>query len=387
MATNKQEANQSFQQLNQAIIDLCALLTQQQGMQGRQQGTQTGGQQSIQGGQQTTSSSRSLKINKPEKFDGSDLDKTSEFVVASQLYLCDGAAGATAEQKITFVISLLTGSARMWVQPFLEQDLQAGMNQALQVPWLHDEAAFWTEFNSRYADVNRKDTYREKLLKLHQTTGSVQEYLTKFYAYLNLLGYGDTELCDRFYHGLHDKVKKLFSYQNFKHTSATFVQLVQHALTVDKHLLSINTYRNTSHASTSKATASQPQKTAQAAGTPGPSYERFNANDAVFMRGADRKIVRGTIKSIGRNTGGKAVPNVQWEGTTNTVQIPFKDLQKNTRVSSAPPAAGPVMVTPLKDNKGPAPMDLDSAGKGKSFEAVVVEESDSDDEATLKGNT
>ncbi|KAG8729854.1 hypothetical protein FRC10_003409 [Ceratobasidium sp. 414] len=299
----------------------------------------------------------------------------------------------------------------MWVQLFLEQDLQAGTNPALQVPWLHDEATFWTEFNSRYADINRKDAYREKLLKLRQTTGSVQEYLTKFYTYLNPLGYGDTELQDHFYHGLHDEVKKSFSYQNFKHTSTTFVQLVQHALTVDKHLLSINAYRNTLHTSTSKTTMSQPQKIAQATGTPGPSHERFNVNNAVFMRGADGKIVRGTIKSIGRNTGGKAVPNVQWEGATNTVQIPFKDLQKNTQVSSALPAAGPVIVTPPKYNKGPAPMDLDSAGKGKSpftchncggrghvaakcptpqamsgFEAVVVEESDFDNEATLKGD-
>src|SRR5687767_7019641 len=59
---------------------------------------------------------KSIKMNKPEKFDGMNTEKMSEFITAVKMYLWVMAPNASNDKKISFIISYLTSLAHLWVQ-------------------------------------------------------------------------------------------------------------------------------------------------------------------------------------------------------------------------------------------------------------------------------
>jgi hypothetical protein len=261
-----------------------------------------------------------------------------------------------------FIISYLEGSAHDWLKPYMEQDLEP----TTPVAWLHDVAQFWTEFHRRFSEVNKVDHYRVKLRKQSQTK-NVQDYLREFQTYSAPLRYNTTVLRDMFYDGLKDAMKDAMLAQNFDPHNSTLVELTDRALLIDARLEAYTPSRSSTTAqvtmtkTTSTYTAPASSNTPSSCGT----QERFNKGDPVYMLGPDNKAKKGVITAIGKNNRGFVTPTVKWNDVAEPVNIPFSVLKHDTRPASAD-------AVPKADPKGPGPMDLDSANKGKTVRTCNI---------------
>jgi hypothetical protein len=130
-----------------------------------------------------------LKLAKPEEFNGTNRDSSTKFKLACHMYLRTVSPNATGDQRVQFIVSYLEGSAAMWLEPYMEEDI-VNNNPAA---WLHNEKLFWCEFKSRYGAVNRDESNCVKLKTLKQK-GTVQNYLGLFQTYSATLGYNDITL-------------------------------------------------------------------------------------------------------------------------------------------------------------------------------------------------
>ncbi|KAG9090390.1 hypothetical protein FS749_000593 [Ceratobasidium sp. UAMH 11750] len=156
----------------------------------------------------------SVKTTKPDMFDGTKKDQATDFRVACTQHLRSTYPDTSEEQQVMFVTSYLEGVAHDWLHPHLELDLTN------PVPWLHDIGTFWVEFDKRFGEVNKKESYCSKLRKLTHTK-SVQDYLQDFQTYSCPLQYDDTVLRDLFYDGLKDEIKSAMVAQLFDYDSST----------------------------------------------------------------------------------------------------------------------------------------------------------------------
>jgi hypothetical protein len=190
-----------------------------------------------------------LKLAKPDKYDGSKKEKAMDFRLACSSYLRGAAPQASETLKVEFIISYLEGAAAEWLRPYRELDLTT------QVAWLHNEAQFWVEFERRFGEVNKVDTYRNKLRKLSQTK-NVQDYLREFQTLSAPLHYDAIVLRDMFYDGLKDNIKEAMLAQNFDPHAVTFDELTDRALQIDARLEAFRPSRtSTSHAAPAKSTS------------------------------------------------------------------------------------------------------------------------------------
>ena len=222
---------------------------------------------------------------------------------------------------------------------------------------MHDDTLFWVEFNKRFGEVNKIDNYRQKLRKLHQTK-SVQDYLRDFQTYAAPLGYDERVLRDMFYDGLSAEIKGAMLMQDFDATDATtsFNDVSDRALHIDARLEAAKPSKNTT---TNVAKSSREPNTVN---TRPQQREKLEKGENVYMTGTDGKAAKGKIVNFTRNNMGRSTAVVQWNNGT-TANVPFGALQKVT-CPDIPSTSRALPQTP-KDNKGPGPMDLDAAGKGK----------------------
>ncbi|KAB5587908.1 hypothetical protein CTheo_8650 [Ceratobasidium theobromae] len=65
----------------------------------------------------------SMKLAKPEKFDGSKKEKAIDFKLACSTYINVNYAHHPDTNKIVFIMSYLEGAAHNWLRPFLEEQL------------------------------------------------------------------------------------------------------------------------------------------------------------------------------------------------------------------------------------------------------------------------
>jgi hypothetical protein len=190
-------------------------------------------------------------------------------------------------------------------------------------------------------------------LKLRNLTQkkSVQDYLKDFQTYSTALAYGDEALRDMFYHSLKQEIKEMMLSQNFNPTgtNTTFQNISDNALEIDTRLMAYN-HKTTGQKSTTKKETETPRSQG--------NQEKFSVSDHVYMMGTNGKAKKGKISAINKNAKGITMPTVIWDGMLGGVQIPFRSISKDNRPSDNPKPS-------KKDNKGPAPMDLDNAAKGK----------------------
>jgi hypothetical protein len=78
------------------------------------------------------------------------------------------------------------------------------------------------------------------------------------------------------------------------------------------------------------------------------------------MLSLDNKAKKGAITAIGKNNWGFVMPMVKWNNVAKPVNILFSVLKRDTHPVST-------ITAPKADPKGPVPMDIDSATKGKSM--------------------
>jgi hypothetical protein len=304
----------------------------------------------------TGGSKRAPKLSEPAKFDGSDKNRAVSFRVAVSHYLRVSYPSSTVDEQIAFIISCLEGKAHEWLEPYLEQDIVSGS----PVPWLHNLVDFWEQFNARWNVSNKTENFRAKFRALKHTK-SVQEYFKDFQMYSQSLGYNDVSLRDFFYDGLSIKIKEMLMAQDFDHSEATVTlqSLAEKALKIDQRLEAFQAQNKTSHSSSTSVSKSVASPSAAA--PTGNARDKLTVGEKVYMIGSDGKAKKGTIQAIGKNGKGATVPTVKWNDGSSG-EATFKSLKKDAHPVTTP-AAKPANAS--SSNTGPAPMDLDAAGKGK----------------------
>ncbi|KAG8786730.1 hypothetical protein FRC12_016326 [Ceratobasidium sp. 428] len=303
----------------------------------------------------TTRTSGGIKLAKPDKFDGKDKSKSKAFRVAITQYLRAVYPHATVDEQILFIISYLEGAALDWLQPFQEADI----DPRSPVAFLHNLQSFWSEFDKRFGEVNRAENYRQKFHEIKQKK-SVQDFVTEFQTYSQILGYGDTVLRDLFYDKLSDYIKDAMLNQGYDPyaTTTTLQNVIDRALYIDARIDAYKPTKKTNQSSSNQRTSGPSNSNQQ---------DKLAKGDNVYMYGQDGKTVKGKIIDISKGLDGKNVPTVQWQGNRGTSQMPFPALKRDTRAgntsntgtSRIPPPP------PTRDTRGPGPMDLDANGKGK----------------------
>jgi hypothetical protein len=175
------------------------------------------------------------------------------------------------------------------------------------------------------------------------------------------LRYDTIVLQDMSYDGLKENIKDAMLSQNFNPHTSALTELTNRALQIDTRLEAYKPARSstTTHAALTKNSSNT--HAAPSTSTPllHALQDRLNKGDLVFMIGADGKAKKGVITNIGKNAHGFATPTVQWNRSSETVSIPFGSIKRDNRPSTA-------VTSPKADLKGPGPMDIDSAGKGKT---------------------
>lgn len=73
-----------------------------------------------------SASNPTIKLAKPNKFDGTKREELSTFEMVCCMYLTAVHPTATADQKVAFIMSFLDRIARDWLEPFTEQDILQG---------------------------------------------------------------------------------------------------------------------------------------------------------------------------------------------------------------------------------------------------------------------
>ncbi|KAG8715764.1 hypothetical protein FRC09_016336 [Ceratobasidium sp. 395] len=254
------------------------------------------------------------------------------------------------DAKIAFIISYLSGSACQWVQSYLEVDMLGNQVEL----WLHDTTVFWREMNARYGQLNEGDNHRQELKKLRQK-GTVQDYLIEFQRLLVYLGYNNITLHDMFYDHLSMEVKQSMLAQSFDPAGVTtFNQVAERALLIDMHIQQFAKVEKPKHASSPCATTTAhttTTTTTQATTT----KTLLSKGDQVFTIGTDGRATCGKVTKIAENAKGFNAPWVKRAGQEGKVKMTFNSLKKDTWPAPSTPS----------DPKGPGPMDIDSAGKGK----------------------
>ncbi|KAB5587854.1 hypothetical protein CTheo_8704 [Ceratobasidium theobromae] len=248
-----------------------------------------------------------VKLAKPSKFDGSDKEKAPSFRVACMHYLSITNPNATSDEEIAFIISYLEGKAHEWLEPYLEEEY---IHHNL-VTWLHSTPDFWDEFNKHWMMVNKVENAQ-----------------------------------NMFYDGMRDNIKGVMATQDFNFTTATFEELHCKALRIEAIM---DTFKsNPSKGSSTSKNTNTPNVSAQ---------EKLAVGDVVYMIGPDGKAKKGQITSIKKNAKGVLTPTVQWLGSSEKNQVPFRSPSKD----------GCPLPPPQRKNnsKGPGPMDVDNTGKGK----------------------
>ncbi|KAG8723816.1 hypothetical protein FRC09_001643 [Ceratobasidium sp. 395] len=265
----------------------------------------------------TTQVSGGIKLAKPDKFDGKDKSKSKAFRVATTQYLRAVYPHATLDEQILFMISYLKGAALDWLQHFQEADIDPHS----PVEFLHNLQLLWSEFDKQFGEVNRAENYRQKFHEVKQRI-SVQDFVTEFQSYSQILGYSDTVLCDLFYDKLSDYIKDAMLNQGYDPYSATTTlqNVIDCALYIDARINAYKPPRKSNQSSSNQKTAGTSNSNQQ---------DKLAKGDNVYMYivRQDGKTIKGKIIDITKGPDNKNVPTVQWQGNCSTSQMPFPALK------------------------------------------------------------
>jgi hypothetical protein len=164
------------------------------------------------------------KINAPAPFKGNK-SEAEEFILKCQSVfdICDRTYHDDRTQ-LAFVFNLLQGDAYQWLKPALLSHPKP--------EWIESWPLFKLEFAKNFADSDTKETSRQKLKTLKQSS-SASVYATEFKRHALYLSWSDEALRQSFFDGLKlDVQDRLLSPQRF----ASFHVLVDSAIEWDNLL-------------------------------------------------------------------------------------------------------------------------------------------------------
>jgi hypothetical protein len=146
-----------------------------------------------------------LKLAKPELYDGNPV-KLREFLTSLQQYfMYFPRTLGTDHAKAQFAVTRLTGTARTWFQPIIDQYMTGKAETAVNEMFNNYEA-LEAQLKLMFAPVNEERKNREDIKNLKQW-GSGAVHAAKFKALAALVPWDETYLREAFYDSLKDEVK------------------------------------------------------------------------------------------------------------------------------------------------------------------------------------
>ncbi len=125
------------------------------------------------------------------------------------------------------VLGLMKGTTRTWALPYLKTITSGGVT-------FPNWTAFEDAFRKQFAPLDSAQSTRDMLKTIKQGRGSVAEYITKFNQYSMLTGWSDADHRQRFYDGLDDHIKDLFTLS--ERPKATYMETRSLASDIDQRI-------------------------------------------------------------------------------------------------------------------------------------------------------
>ena len=145
----------------------------------------------------SSSSGSRIKGALPGRFDGVRKNYCG-FVGQLKFHLkLNSSYYSSDSEKVGLLISLLDGSARTWVAPYLESEDDILMNYT----------GFLEAFDKAFGDPHKIKTAELNLSKLRQGSRSVSAYSSEFKSVTQALGWNDSALMYHYRTGLNEQVK------------------------------------------------------------------------------------------------------------------------------------------------------------------------------------
>lgn len=164
------------------------------------------------------------KIDSPSHFKGNKAEAEEFVLKCDSIFDICRRTYHDEKTKLAFVFNLLEGDAYQWLKPALLSNPKPA--------WVTSWKGFQVEFLKNWADSDIKETSRQKLKSLRQTS-SASAYATEFKKYAMYLSWSDEALRQSFFDGLRIDVQdRLLSPQRF----STFADLVESSIEWDNLL-------------------------------------------------------------------------------------------------------------------------------------------------------
>jgi hypothetical protein len=152
------------------------------------------------------SSSRRLKVNPPEEFDGHSPKKLKSFLVScNNAFRGDPDTFRHHDKRVSYALSYLRGSAQRHFDTQLEDEEEVSF---IPPEWLNDWARFVEELRDMFGDPNAEATAEAELDVLRMRTNQkFVDFLVDFNTLSSQVNWGDRALRHRLKHALPDRIK------------------------------------------------------------------------------------------------------------------------------------------------------------------------------------
>jgi Retrotransposon gag protein len=150
--------------------------------------------------------SRPVKVNPPEEFDGRSARKLKSFLVScNNAFRGDPDAFAHDDKRVTFALSYLRGSAQRHFDHQLEDEEEPHF---VAPPWLNHWPSFVEELREMFADPNSEATAEADLDNLRMRANQkFSDFLVEFNVLASQVNWGDRALRHRLKQALPDRIK------------------------------------------------------------------------------------------------------------------------------------------------------------------------------------
>ncbi|KAF5358892.1 hypothetical protein D9757_014500 [Collybiopsis confluens] len=155
-----------------------------------------------------TSMNNNKGVSKPHNYNGIGSEDACRFLAAFKVWAqgIPNLRALTGNEPVKSAISFLEGDAAIWATPIAENISAHTSNN--NVPLMYpDWADFRAAFTARFETADPVTDAKNMLKALYQGKNSVAAYAATFKQYSERTGYSDTDLRDKFYEHLTDRVK------------------------------------------------------------------------------------------------------------------------------------------------------------------------------------
>ncbi|KAF5378699.1 hypothetical protein D9757_010786 [Collybiopsis confluens] len=155
-----------------------------------------------------TSMNNNKGVSKPHNYNGIGSEDACRFLAAFEVWAqgIPNLRALTGNEPVKSAISFLEGDAAIWATPIAENISAHTSNNNVPLTY-PDWADFRAAFTARFETADPVTDAKNMLKALYQGKNSVAAYAATFKQYSERTGYSDTDLRDKFYDHLTDRVK------------------------------------------------------------------------------------------------------------------------------------------------------------------------------------